>query len=476
MISYSYSELPLQRGIQQAPYDVAVVLRNVKAELLRCWGDISVQGELRSFKAYPSGHIYFDLRDRKEDALLSCVLFRRDAQRLAFSPKIGDLVEIRGNLNVYEPRGQLNFIARTMKPAGAGDLFAQFLALKEKLAAQGLFDQERKKEIPLYPCVIGIVTSPEAAALRDALRTLALKAPWVKVILYPTSVQGEAAEGEILEALQQACERREADVLLIVRGGGSIADLWCFNSEKIALRLADMPMPVISGIGHEVDFTIADFVSDVRAATPTAAAALVVDGWVHAALRIRELYDRQRVLMQRMLEVSRMRLSRGDRLRFAFRALLSQARARLGNVGNFRRLAYAYLDRLAQQLDNLQEANSRAMHQHLEVLQNRVQISQARLLARKPNAAAQKMRLAHAQTMLSRAALHQLYMKKERLDSLNARLQTLDVASVLRRGYSLALSADGKPVADARALTAGQEVRLVFSKGSASAEIKQIKL
>ena len=460
---------------QQAPFDVADVLRSVKAELLHQWGDIAVQGELRSFKAYPSGHIYFDLRDRKEDALLSCVLFRRDAQRLAFSPKIGDLVEVRGNLNVYEPRGQLNFIARTMKPAGAGDLFAQFLALKEKLAAQGLFAAERKKKLPLYPSVIGIVTSPEAAALRDALRTLALKAPWVKVILYPTSVQGEAAEGEILEALQQAAERREADVLLLIRGGGSIADLWCFNSEKIARRLADIPMPVISGIGHEVDFTIADFVSDFRAATPTAAAAQAVDGWVHAALHVRELGQRQKVLMQRAFEISRMRLAKANRLRFALRALLAQARTRLAGIGDFRRLVFAFIDRLSQQLDNLQDANTRAMQQRLEFLQNRVRISQARLVARKPQASAEKVRLLHAQEMLSQVAHHQLQMKKERLESLAARLQALDVARVLRRGYCLALDAEGKPIADAGSLVVEQEIGLLFSNGSARAEIKQIE-
>ena len=284
---------------RQAPFDVAEILRSIKTELSRLWGDISVQGELRSFKVYPSGHIYFDLRDRKEDALISCVLFRRDAQRLTFRPKVGDLVELRGTLNIYEPRGQLNFIARQMKPAGAGDLFAQFLALKEKLAAEGLFAPERKKPLAAYPDVIGVVTSPEAAALRDVVRTLERNAPWVKVILYPTSVQGAAAEGEIVQALRLAAQRREVDVLLVVRGGGSIADLWSFNAESVARMLAQMPMPVISGVGHEVDFTIADFVADVRAATPTAAAAMAVEGWVHAAQRLAAAFRRFQAVPRR---------------------------------------------------------------------------------------------------------------------------------------------------------------------------------
>lgn len=207
---------------RQAPFDVAEILRSIKTELSRLWGDISVQGELRSFKVYPSGHIYFDLRDRKEDALISCVLFRRDAQRLTFRPKVGDLVELRGMLNIYEPRGQLNFIARQMKPAGAGDLFAQFLALKEKLAAEGLFAPERKKPLAAYPDVIGVVTSPEAAALRDVVRTLERNAPWVKIILYPTSVQGgsrrrrdragTAACGAAARSRRAACgSRRRVD-------------------------------------------------------------------------------------------------------------------------------------------------------------------------------------------------------------------------------------------------------------------------
>ena len=285
----------------------------------------------------------------------------------------------------------------------------------------------------------------------------------------------ENVKGRLVEALQQAAERREADVLLLIRGGGSIADLWCFNSEKIARRLADMPMPVISGIGHEVDFTIADFVSDFRAATPTAAAAQAVDGWVHAALHVRELGQRQKVLMQRAFEISRMRLAKANRLRFALRALLAQARTRLAGIGDFRRLVFAFIDRLSQQLDNLQDANTRAMQQRLEFLQNRVRISQARLVARKPQASAEKVRLLHAQEMLSQVAHHQLQMKKERLESLAARLQALDVARVLRRGYCLALDAEGKPIADAGSLVVEQEIGLLFSNGSARAEIKQIE-
>ncbi len=454
-----------------AALDVAQLLREVKAELSELWGEIRVQGELRSFKAYPSGHIYFDLRDRKEDALLSCVLFRRDAQRLSFRPKVGDLVELRGSLNIYEPRGQLNFIARHMKPAGAGDLFAQFQALKEKLAAQGLFAPQRKKPLPLYPDVIGIVTSPEAAALRDAVRTLRLKAPWVKIILYPASVQGDAAEGEIMRALEAAAARREVDVLLLIRGGGSIADLWSFNSEGIAQTLARMPMPVISGVGHEVDFTIADFVSDVRAATPTAAANLAVEHWVAAAQRLETLNEKMRARVRGSVQLAHMRLERADRLSMAYKMLLQQARARLSAAGDVKRLLTDYLDRLAQRLDGLQADLDGGIEQRLAQLERRLVVAKMRLVARRPDARAQQLALRHAQEALMRAALQQINSGRERLKALSLRLDALDVAKVLARGYALALGPDGSVVREAQKLSKGDALTLVFSSGRAQASV-----
>lgn len=460
---------------RQAPFDVAEILRSIKTELSRLWGDISVQGELRSFKVYPSGHIYFDLRDRKEDALISCVLFRRDAQRLTFRPKVGDLVELRGTLNIYEPRGQLNFIARQMKPAGAGDLFAQFLALKEKLAAEGLFAPERKKPLAAYPDVIGVVTSPEAAALRDVVRTLERNAPWVKVILYPTSVQGAAAEGEIVQALRLAAQRREVDVLLVVRGGGSIADLWSFNAESVARMLAQMPMPVISGVGHEVDFTIADFVADVRAATPTAAAAMAVEGWVHAAQRLAALKGKLALGINGVLDISRMRLSHADRLSFAYRMFLERSRARLAAVGDFKRFLTDYLDRLAQRVDGLQGQAGLLMHRRVAQLKAQLAMTQAQLAARRPDFAAARSEVGHVHASLVKAALTQIALRRERLLALDARLQALDMAQVLARGYSVATTVDGRVVREADELSADQKLELHFSRGTAGVRVESVQ-
>lgn len=469
-----WSEDPALSVSRQAPLDVAEILRGIKSELLRLWGDIRVQGELRSFKPYPSGHIYFDLRDRREDALLSCVIFRRDAQRLTFRPKVGDVVELSGTLNIYEPRGQLNFVARSMKPAGAGDLFAQFLALKEKLAAEGLFDADRKRALPPYPATIGVVTSPEAAALRDVVRTLRRSAPWVRIILYPASVQGEAAEGEILRALAAAAARREADVLLLVRGGGSIADLWSFNSERIARMIPTMPMPVVCGVGHEVDFTIADFVSDLRAATPTAAAAAAVEGWVHAAERLLMLRRRLTSNTQNALRLARMRLSRADRLRFAYRTFLQDRRARLAAVGDFRRFLLQYLDRLSQRADGLQDQLQAAAVRRLELLRGQLVLDRTRLVARRPDIAAHRGDVERAQTALARAAQRQLEMNRTRLDALQARLQALDMARVLARGYCIATTTQGRVVRNASNLTVGEPLALHFSSGEAQAVVSRV--
>lgn len=484
MLARSYFDTPSEgddvhsvgtTASRQAPFDVAEILRSIKTELFRLWGDISIQGELRSFKAYPSGHIYFDLRDRKEDALLSCVLFRRDAQRLTFRPKVGDLVELRGSLNVYEPRGQLNFIARQMKPAGAGDLFAQFLALKEKLAAEGLFASDRKKPLPEYPDTVGVVTSPEAAALRDVVRTLQRNAPWVKIILYPTSVQGAAAEGEIMQALRQAALRREADVVLLVRGGGSIADLWSFNSEGVARVLAQMPMPVISGVGHEVDFTIADFVADVRAATPTAAAAMAVEDWVHAAQYLAALEQKLASSAEGTVKMNRMRLAHADRLGFAYRALLERSRAKLAAVGDFSRLLVDYLDRLSQRVDGLQGQAGFLVHKRLDQLRAELAMTQARLTGRRPDFAAARSEVVHERSALTKAALQQVALRRERVKALESRLRALDVAQVLARGYSIVTTSDGHVVSDAGKLAAGDRLELHFSRGIADAMVEHVQ-
>jgi len=232
-----------------------------------------VEGELSNFSQPSSGHWYFTLKDR--DAQLRCAMFRQRNAGLRFTPKTGQHVVVRGRISLYEPRGDYQLIAEHMEEAGLGALNREFERLKTKLAVEGLFAEERKRPLPRFPRRIGVVTSPSGAALRDILNILKRRFPPASVLIYPTAVQGAAAVPEILAALAQAGTRQECDVLIVARGGGSIEDLWAFNDEQVARAICASPIPVVSGIGHEIDFTIADFVVDARAPTPSGAAELV---------------------------------------------------------------------------------------------------------------------------------------------------------------------------------------------------------
>ena len=251
--------------------------RAIASSLEESFDTVWVSGEISNFKAYDSGHWYFSLKD--EEGQIRCVMFRGRNGQVGFMPQSGDLVEVAANLGFYVPRGDIQLTVQSMRRAGVGGLYEAFLKLKAKLAKEGLFDQERKREIPTHPRVIGIVTSLQAAALKDVLSTLARRAPHIPIVIYPTLVQGPDAPAGIIAALQAAAKelekgKSEVDVILLVRGGGSIEDLWAFNDEKLAYAIAQSPIPVVSGVGHETDVTIADFVADLRAPTPTGAAEL----------------------------------------------------------------------------------------------------------------------------------------------------------------------------------------------------------
>ena len=251
--------------------------RAIASSLEESFDTVLVSGEISNFKAYDSGHWYFSLKD--EEGQIRCVMFRGRNGQVGFMPQSGDLVEVAANLGFYVPRGDIQLTVQSMRRAGVGGLYEAFLKLKAKLAKEGLFDQERKREIPTHPRVIGIVTSLQAAALKDVLSTLARRAPHIPIVIYPTLVQGPDAPAGIIAALQAAAKelekgKSEVDVILLVRGGGSIEDLWAFNDEKLAYAIAQSPIPVVSGVGHEADVTIADFVADLRAPTPTGAAEL----------------------------------------------------------------------------------------------------------------------------------------------------------------------------------------------------------
>jgi len=246
--------------------------RAIAASLEERFDTVWVSGEISNFKAYDSGHWYFSLKD--EEGQIRCVMFRGRNSQVGFMPQSGDLVEVSANLSMYVPRGDIQLTIQSLRRAGMGGLYEAFLKLKAKLAKEGLFDDERKREIPTHPRSIGIVTSPQAAALKDVLSTLARRAPHIPIVIYPTLVQGPDAPSGIIAALKAAEKENAVDVILLVRGGGSIEDLWAFNDEQLAYAITQSPIPVVSGVGHETDFTIADFVADLRAPTPTGAAEL----------------------------------------------------------------------------------------------------------------------------------------------------------------------------------------------------------
>ena len=275
--------------------------RAIAASLEDRFDAVWVSGEISNFKAYDSGHWYFSLKD--EEGQIRCVMFRGRNGQVGFMPQSGDLVEVSANLGMYVPRGDIQLTIQTLRRAGMGGLYEAFLKLKAKLAKEGLFDDERKREIPSHPRSIGIITSLQAAALKDVLSTLARRAPHIPIVIYSTLVQGVDAPAGIISALKAAEKENAVDVILLVRGGGSIEDLWAFNDEQLAYAIADSSIPVVSGVGHETDFTIADFVADLRAPTPTSAAEL-------AAPRRDQMLQELEAIMQALLQRINQRVER----------------------------------------------------------------------------------------------------------------------------------------------------------------------
>lgn len=412
-----------------------------------------VSGEISNLTRAASGHVYFSLKDSQ--AQVRCVMFRSRAQILPWQLENGQQVEAQALVTLYEARGDFQLNVEAMRRAGVGRLYELFVRLREKLAGEGLFDAARKRELPRFPRRVGIVTSPQAAALQDVIATIARRAPHVELIIYPTLVQGAAAPAAIVAALAKATARNECDVLLIVRGGGSIEDLWAFNDEAVARAIASCcavsPAPTIAGIGHETDITIADYVADRRAATPTAAAELASAGWFAATRELAELARNLRHTMQLKVEA---RMQAVDRL--ALRLIhpaqrLVASRQRLELLG--RRLhAAGQLTSRRETLANLQFRLARARpalqpaHQHLDRLTHR----------------------------LRQAIITLTAGRRDRLTRCNGALAALSPAATLQRGYSITHDAAGRIVRSAAQLTAGDQLRLQFAVGAATAVVAHI--
>ncbi|MDP2430965.1 MAG: exodeoxyribonuclease VII large subunit [Pseudomonadota bacterium] len=407
-----------------------------------CW----VGGEISNLTRASSGHWYFTLKDAQ--AGVRCAMFRNRNQFVDWQPREGDRVELRAQPTLYEARGDYQLIVEAMRRAGAGALFEAFLKLKAKLEQEGLFAPERKRALPPYPRVVGIITSPQAAALRDVLTTLKRRWPAAAVVLYPTPVQGAEAPAGLRAALAHAARRMECDVLLLVRGGGSLEDLWAFNDEGLARAIAASPIPLVSGVGHETDFTIADFVADLRAPTPTGAAQLATPDREELAQHLDHLNRRQIHARRRQFESLAQRLdSLTRRLRHPARHLAAQ-RQHLDHLANRLRLArLALLARARQRVDRLNE----------------------RLGAGKPNPAALRERVQRLQTTLARTWAG--HPDRNRLAALTAHLDHLNPQAVLERGYSITRDAQGRVVRDGALLKEDERLDLTFAHGGATARV-----
>jgi exodeoxyribonuclease VII large subunit len=409
-----------------------------------------VRGEISNFVGAASGHWYFSLKD--EAAQVRCVIFRHKSQYLDFKPGNGMQVEVLALPTLYEARGDFQLTLEKMRPAGLGALYEAFEKLKRKLEQEGLFGDERKRALPFLPRQIGIVTSPQAAALRDVLRTLANRMPGVPVVLYPTPVQGEGAGQKIAAAIREANERGECDTLIVCRGGGSIEDLWAFNEEVVARAISSSRIPVVSGVGHETDFTIADFVADLRAATPTAAAQAAVP---HSA----ELKQR--------LQHDAARLARASLRRF------EQHMQQLDYLQ--RRLIHP-AQRMQQQRQHLEQLQQRLQQAQIHAVQHqqwRWQALRQRLRAVRPDVAELQSRQTTHAHRLHELMAHNLERHALRLASLQQHLQHLDPRQVLARGYSMVRDEHGKIIVDSEQVAPGTRLEVTFARGWAHAEVKE---
>lgn len=404
---------------------VAALLLAASDALQLRLGAVAVCGELSGFTRAASGHCYFTLKDADgASAVLRCAMFRRAAALLAFAPSDGQHVEVHGRVAIYEPRGELQCVVEALLPRGAGSLYELFLRQKARLEAAGLFDPARKRPIERFPRAIGVVSSTAGAALHDVLTTLARRAPHVRVVVYPSAVQGPDAPAQLVRALLQAGQRNEVDTLIVCRGGGSIEDLWSFNDEMVVRAIAGSVMPVVCGVGHETDVTLADLAADLRAPTPTAAAELA------APLRDE---------LQQALDASARRAGRAVHQR---------------------------LDRAAQQLDWLSARSTQKVgtlqpqHHRLERLAQRAGFAVSQRLT----AAAQT--LAHTGQRWQRACDDGDQRRAARLATVADRLAQLDPQRVLSRGYAL-IETRSEVVLSPAQLRVGQPLRVTLARGAA---------
>ncbi len=478
-------------------FTVSRLNKEVRVLLERGLGVVWVEGELSNFSQPSSGHWYFSLKDR--DAQVRCAMFRVKNAVLGFTPKAGQHVLARGRVSLYEPRGEYQLILDHLEEAGLGALQREFERLKAKLAAEGLFASGRKRGLPAFPRRIAVVTSPTGAAVRDVLNILARRFPAAAVLVYPAAVQGAAAAPAIVQALQLASARMDCDVLILARGGGSLEDLWAFNDERVARAIRACAIPVVTGVGHEIDFTIADFAADARAPTPSGAAELVAPDGAACMEALIRMEGRMSACMRRELravssrfESVRARIKQAhpgirlihqaqrlddleQRLAGAANTVLHTRRHRLNDAVTrlTQRSPEVRLVRQAQRLDELQQRLATASRALLNIRHHRLSDAASRLMQRSPQSLVRecgrreeilRARLEHAMGQYLSRLSHQVALAKKSLDMASP-------LATLARGFAIVTRADGTLVTDARSVPPGEEIEARLAHGRVRARV-----
>jgi exodeoxyribonuclease VII large subunit len=444
----------MDSAVNRDIYSVSRLNREVRVLLERGFGSLWLEAEISNLARPSSGHWYFSLKDAT--AQVRCCMFRQRNMLCAFAAKDGQKVLVRARIGLYEPRGEYQLVVDHMEDAGLGALKRQFEELSAKLAAEGLFAAERKRALPMIPKRIGVITSPTGAAIRDILHVLARRFAAIPVLIYPVAVQGAAAAAEITAAVRTAGRRAECDVLILARGGGSLEDLWAFNDESLARAIAASPIPVISGIGHEIDFTIADFAADLRAPTPSAAAELAVPDGEEWRASLGRLAQRLQRGLRRRVEAQR------ERLRWLVgRAALVSPTARLAQQ--------------TQRLDDLEQRLSRALRQILADRRTVLGERRSRLWQLSPAARVRSTaaRQAALYARLRAAALARLHLARERLSPLARTLNAVSPLATLERGYAIVSRVDGGILRNAADAAPGSLIEARLSVGTVRAKVEK---
>ena len=451
------TQFELNLAPERKIWSVTELTARISNVLAAQFSNLWVEGEVSNCHAAQSGHLYFTLKDDK--AQVKCVCFRNQAMRLKFRPEDGLKLIVRGSISVYEPRGEYQIYVEHIEPSGVGALQLAFEQLKKRLEAEGFFDEARKKPLPMLPGRIGVVTSPRGAAVRDIIRILRRRFPNLHLILYPVRVQGDGAVEDIVAALKYFNRKQLVDVILLARGGGSIEDLWAFNEEAVARAIAACTIPVVSGVGHETDFTIADFVADVRASTPSAAAEVVVQSRQEFQRHLKELEHK---ISQQM------------------RYLLLEWRHRLKELAThmgFRRLE-ELLRRHRQQTDELTSRLAFALQGRIDRLWDRYTIAGTRMASFDLRARIKTLglRLVQRSTELGVRMERALVGKIQQLERLRLQLEERSPLRVLERGYAICTDAEGNVVRAADQVAIGAEIQVQLARGRLGAEVRRREL